>query len=228
MISLLIFGSSLIFFPVFSSATPVGGTPSSKRKLPLESTHSFAFSNKKRRSVKKNLGMELFPNTLFSGTLTPSSGDDDDVFNQQKWFYHLSAGSDTPLSSSLFILVYSASGVLDSSQNTLSPAGRLRRQPATSARRKSRRLSSQHTINRQGLTHTRSSHLDSQILKQRDAPQTSWIHPNLYPLCFSRVESGKTGCFSPKVTKREALRKPLRLRFSLGKSSKDAVSVAAR
>lgn len=71
---------------MFSSATPVGGTPSSKRKLPLESAHSFGFSNKKRRSVKKNLGMELLPNTLFSGTLTPSSGDDDDdddVFNHQ-------------------------------------------------------------------------------------------------------------------------------------------------
>lgn len=67
---------------MFSSATPVGGTPSSKRKLPMESAHSFGFSNKKRRSVKKNLGMELLPNTLFSGTLTPSSGkDDDDVFN---------------------------------------------------------------------------------------------------------------------------------------------------
>lgn len=70
---------------MFSSATPVGGTPSSKRKLPLESAHSFGFSNKKRRSVKKNLGVELLPNTLFSGTLTPSSGDDDDddVFNHQ-------------------------------------------------------------------------------------------------------------------------------------------------
>lgn len=62
----------------------MGGTPSSKRKLPLESAHSFGFSNKKRRSVKKNLGVELLPNTLFSGTLTPSSGkDDDDVFMHQ-------------------------------------------------------------------------------------------------------------------------------------------------
>lgn len=69
---------------MFSSATPVGGTPSSKRKLPLESAHSFGFSNKKRRSVKKNLGLELLPSALFSGTLTPSSGkDDDDVFNHQ-------------------------------------------------------------------------------------------------------------------------------------------------
>lgn len=59
---------------VFSSATPVIGTPSSKRKLPLESGHSFGFSNKKRRSVKKNLGIELLPNALFSGTSTPGSG----------------------------------------------------------------------------------------------------------------------------------------------------------
>uniref|UniRef100_A0A7N5ZZ17 Rho-GAP domain-containing protein n=1 Tax=Anabas testudineus TaxID=64144 RepID=A0A7N5ZZ17_ANATE len=140
---------------VFSSATPVIATPSSKRKLPLESGHSFGFSNKKRRSVKKNLGIDLLPNTLFSGTSTPGSA-------------------------------YSASGVLDSSQNTLNSAGRSRRQSATSVRRKSRRLSSRHAVN--------------------------------------RVESGKAGCFSPKVSKKEAPRKSLRLRFSLGKSSKDFLS----
>ncbi|XP_011614914.2 rho GTPase-activating protein 11A isoform X1 [Takifugu rubripes] len=140
---------------VFSSVTPVIATPSSKRKLPLESGHSFGFSNKKRRSVKKNLGMELLPSALFSGTSTPGSA-------------------------------YSASGVLDSSQNILSPAGRSRRPPATSVRRKSRRLSSRNAI--------------------------------------ARVESGRTGCFSPSVNKKEAPRKSLRLRFSLGKSSKDAGS----
>ncbi|KAI3367817.1 hypothetical protein L3Q82_026650 [Scortum barcoo] len=142
-------------FGVFSSATPVIATPSSKRKLPLESGHSFGFSNKKRRSVKKNLGIELFPNTLFSGTSTPGSA-------------------------------YSASGVLDSSQNALSSAGKSRRQSATSVRRKSRRLSNRHAVN--------------------------------------RVESGRAGCFSPKVGKKEAPRKSLRLRFSLGKSSKDTGS----
>ncbi|XP_023286746.1 rho GTPase-activating protein 11A isoform X1 [Seriola lalandi dorsalis] len=140
---------------VFSSATPVIATPTSKRKLPLESGHSFGFSNKKRRSVKKHLGIDLLPNSLFSGVSTPGSA-------------------------------YSASGVLDSSQNALSSAGRSRRQPATSARRKSRRLSNRHAVN--------------------------------------RVESGKAGCFSPKVGKKEAPRKSLRLRFSLGKSSKDAGS----
>ncbi|XP_044022603.1 rho GTPase-activating protein 11A isoform X3 [Siniperca chuatsi] len=81
---------------------------------------------------------------------------------------------------------YSALGVLDSSQNTVSSAGRSRRQSATSVRRKSRRLSNRHAVN--------------------------------------RVESGRAGCFSPKVSKKEAPRKSLRLRFSLGKSSKDAGS----
>lgn len=62
-------------------------TPSSKRKLPLESGHSFGFSNKKRRSVKKNLGMDLLPNTLFSGASTPGSGIDGCLF---KWMLSVS------------------------------------------------------------------------------------------------------------------------------------------
>uniref|UniRef100_A0A672K9E2 Actin, alpha skeletal muscle n=1 Tax=Sinocyclocheilus grahami TaxID=75366 RepID=A0A672K9E2_SINGR len=40
----------------------------------------------------------------------------------------------------------------------------------------------------------------------------------------SRVESGKEGCFSPRVAKKEPVRKSLRLRFSLGKSSRESVS----
>ncbi|KAM9787585.1 rho GTPase-activating protein 11A-like [Syngnathus typhle] len=140
---------------VLSSATPVIGTPSSKRKLPLDPGYSFGFSNKKRRSVMKNLGMELLPSSLFSGTSTPGSA-------------------------------CSASGVLDSSQSTLASAGKCQRQPATSARRKSRRMSGRHVV--------------------------------------SRVESGKAGCFSPKVDKKEAQRKSLRQRFSLGRSHKDAGS----
>ncbi|TNN87220.1 Rho GTPase-activating protein 11A [Liparis tanakae] len=82
---------------------------------------------------------------------------------------------------------YSASGVLDSSQTTVSSAGKSRKPLAVSARRKSRRLSSRHAVN--------------------------------------RVESGRAGCFSPKVDKKEGTRKSLRLRFSLGRSSKEAVSV---
>ncbi|XP_047248843.1 rho GTPase-activating protein 11A isoform X2 [Girardinichthys multiradiatus] len=139
---------------VFSSTTPVVATPSSKRKLPLELRHSFGLSNKKRRSVKKNLGTELLPSTLFSGTSTPGSA-------------------------------CSASGVLDLSQNVLS-VGRSNRLPSTSARRKSKRFSHRHVVN--------------------------------------RVESGRAGCFSPKVSKKEAPLKSLRLRFSLGKSNKDAGS----
>ncbi|XP_053331453.1 rho GTPase-activating protein 11A isoform X2 [Spea bombifrons] len=41
-----------------------------------------------------------------------------------------------------------------------------------------------------------------------------------------RVESGKTGCFSPKITRKEMVRRSLRLRFSLGKSSKDVSALS--
>uniref|UniRef100_A0A1A7XRM3 Rho GTPase activating protein 11A n=3 Tax=Iconisemion striatum TaxID=60296 RepID=A0A1A7XRM3_9TELE len=137
-------------FGLFSSATPVIATPSSKRKLPFEPRNSFGFSNKKHRSIKKSLGIDLLPNALFSGSTTPGSA-------------------------------YSASGVLDSSSNTSSSAGRSKRQTSTSARRKSKRFSSKHV---------------------------------------NRVESGRAGCFSPKVVKKEDPSKSLRKRFSLGKSSK--------
>uniref|UniRef100_A0A4W5MZZ0 Rho GTPase activating protein 11A n=1 Tax=Hucho hucho TaxID=62062 RepID=A0A4W5MZZ0_9TELE len=141
---------------VFSS-TPSIITPNSKRKLPLESGQSYC-SSKKRRSIKKNLGLELLPNALFGGSSTPVPGYMDP----------------------------SASESLNSSQNALSSIGRSSRQCASSARRKSKRLSHRHVVN--------------------------------------RVESGKAGCFSPKVTKKENVCKSLRLRFSLGKSSRDPVS----
>ncbi|KAK2879230.1 hypothetical protein Q8A67_020021 [Cirrhinus molitorella] len=139
---------------VFSIATPVIMTPNSKRKLPLESAQTHhGFSNKKRRSIKKNLGLELFPNTLFGGASTPGSA-------------------------------HSAAGALDSSHSgLLSSVGRNTRLSSSSARRKSRRL--------------------------RDRS-------------VSRVESGKAGCFSPRVAKKEPVRKSLRLRFSLGKSSRES------
>ncbi|KAK1160487.1 rho GTPase-activating protein 11A-like [Acipenser oxyrinchus oxyrinchus] len=38
----------------------------------------------------------------------------------------------------------------------------------------------------------------------------------------NRVESGKAGCFSPRVNRKEVVRKSLRLRLSLGKSSRDS------
>ncbi|XP_063254882.1 rho GTPase-activating protein 11A isoform X2 [Prinia subflava] len=36
-----------------------------------------------------------------------------------------------------------------------------------------------------------------------------------------RAESGKTGCFSPKISRKEMVRRSLRLRFGLGKSSRE-------
>lgn len=60
------------WFLVISTGTPFG-TP--KRKLPLESGHSYGLSNKKRRSIK-NLGLELRPNAFFGGLSTPGSGTD--------------------------------------------------------------------------------------------------------------------------------------------------------
>ncbi|KAJ8290415.1 hypothetical protein GJAV_G00012580 [Gymnothorax javanicus] len=134
-------------------STPVIMTPHTKRKLGPESAHSFGFSNKKRRSIKKNLGLELLPNVLFSGS-TPSS-------------VHVESSPSVPL---------------DSSQNTVSSVSTASKPAASSARRKSRRISCKH---------------------------------------ISRVESGKAGCFSPKVNKKEAVRKSLRSRFSLGKSGRD-------
>ncbi|XP_077587054.1 rho GTPase-activating protein 11A-like [Stigmatopora nigra] len=143
---------NIFLFTVFSSITPVITTPSSKRKLPLDSGHSFGFSNKKRRSVMKNLGMELLPNTLF-GTSTPGSA-------------------------------CGATEVIDSTPSTTIPSvGKFGRLSTASARRKSRRFSSRHAVN--------------------------------------RVESGRTGCFSPKVNKQEVPRKSLRQRFSLGRNHKD-------
>lgn len=39
-----------------------------------------------------------------------------------------------------------------------------------------------------------------------------------------RVESGKTGCFSPKISRKEIVRRSLRLKFSLGKSSREVLN----
>ncbi|GAA6103165.1 rho GTPase-activating protein 11A isoform X1 [Tachysurus ichikawai] len=41
---------------------------------------------------------------------------------------------------------------------------------------------------------------------------------------INRVESGKSGCFSPRTAKKESTRKSLRLRFSLGKTNRDCGS----
>ncbi|XP_056348393.1 rho GTPase-activating protein 11A isoform X2 [Oenanthe melanoleuca] len=41
-----------------------------------------------------------------------------------------------------------------------------------------------------------------------------------------RVESGKTGCFSPKISRKEMVRRSLRLRFGLGKSNREMNTVS--
>ncbi|NXC50286.1 RHGBA protein, partial [Penelope pileata] len=41
-----------------------------------------------------------------------------------------------------------------------------------------------------------------------------------------RAESGKTGCFSPKISRKEMVRRSLRLKFGLGKSNRD-VNIAS-
>ncbi|XP_035182761.1 rho GTPase-activating protein 11A isoform X2 [Oxyura jamaicensis] len=38
-----------------------------------------------------------------------------------------------------------------------------------------------------------------------------------------RAESGKTGCFSPKISRKEMVRRSLRLKFGLGKSNRDHI-----
>ncbi|KPP69034.1 rho GTPase-activating protein 11A-like [Scleropages formosus] len=120
-------------------ATPVMLTPNAKRKLPPESGHSYGFSNKKKKSIKKNLGLELLPNSLFSSSSTPGS--------------ECLSGKDQEA------ICY--------------------------------------------------------LCKEKE-------QENEWKTCLQvRVESGKAGCFSPKVTKKDAVRKSLRLRFSLGKSSRD-------
>uniref|UniRef100_H3AFX1 Rho GTPase activating protein 11A n=1 Tax=Latimeria chalumnae TaxID=7897 RepID=H3AFX1_LATCH len=57
---------------VFSSVTPMVLTPSSKRKLPTESSQGF--SSKKRKSLRHNLAFELLPSSFFSSGSSPASG----------------------------------------------------------------------------------------------------------------------------------------------------------
>nr|XP_014342123.1 PREDICTED: rho GTPase-activating protein 11A isoform X1 [Latimeria chalumnae] len=56
---------------VFSSVTPMVLTPSSKRKLPTESSQGF--SSKKRKSLRHNLAFELLPSSFFSSGSSPAS-----------------------------------------------------------------------------------------------------------------------------------------------------------
>ncbi|XP_069065102.1 rho GTPase-activating protein 11A isoform X2 [Pleurodeles waltl] len=135
-----------------SMVTPVILTPSTKRKLPVDS--GTGFSNKKRRSLKHNLGFDLLPSSLFSSGFTPSSAQSD----------------------------ASPSVSFETSQNSLSPFV----------------ISAKHLSG--------SGNLRSKKYENKK------IH---------RVESGKTGCFSPKISRKEMVRRSLRLKFSLGKSSRE-------
>ncbi|XP_016111456.1 rho GTPase-activating protein 11A-like [Sinocyclocheilus grahami] len=130
---------------VFSVATPVIMTPNSKRKLPLESAQTHGFSSKKRRSIKKNLGLELFPNTLFGGASTPGSA-------------HSAAGA----------LDSSHSGLLSS-------VGRNTRLSCSSARRKSRRLRDRSVsrYDTNVITHSQLGPKGSEVIGWRLATQES-------------------------------------------------------
>ncbi|NXJ97536.1 RHGBA protein, partial [Corythaixoides concolor] len=56
---------------VLSSMTPVVLTPSTKRKLPTDSSQGL--SSKKRRSFKHNFAFELLPSGIFNSSSTPAS-----------------------------------------------------------------------------------------------------------------------------------------------------------
>uniref|UniRef100_A0A8D2L7M1 Rho-GAP domain-containing protein n=1 Tax=Varanus komodoensis TaxID=61221 RepID=A0A8D2L7M1_VARKO len=106
---------------VFPSVTPVIITPNFKRKHPTDSCQGF--SNKKRRSIRHNMGLELLPSSIFNINSTPGSGN-----------------------------------------------------------RRSKRIASKKV---------------------------------------QRVESGKMGCFSPKISRKEMVRRSLRLKFILGRNNKE-------
>nr|XP_034966536.1 rho GTPase-activating protein 11A isoform X1 [Zootoca vivipara] len=139
---------------VFSSVTPVILTPNFKRKNPPDSSQGF--SNKKRRSIRHNLVLELLPSNLFSVGSTPSSA-----------HFETSPGVS-----------------LDASQSSISVSSE-KHLPSVGSRR-SKRIASKKV---------------------------------------QRVESGKMGCFSPKVSRKEMVRRSLRLKFILGRSSKENTAV---
>ncbi|NXN41771.1 RHGBA protein, partial [Rhinoptilus africanus] len=56
---------------VLSSVTPVVLTPSTKRKLPTDSSQGL--SSKKRRSFKHSFAFELLPSSIFNSSSTPAS-----------------------------------------------------------------------------------------------------------------------------------------------------------
>uniref|UniRef100_UPI00398F5582 rho GTPase-activating protein 11A-like isoform X1 n=2 Tax=Pristiophorus japonicus TaxID=55135 RepID=UPI00398F5582 len=150
-----------------SSGTPIIMTPTWKRKILVDSSQSIGFSNKKRRSIRHHIALELLPSGFLSQNSTPSSDGikKDDVCCKAQCTF----AEGSPQVS------------LESLQGPLSlSAGSVTFQSTASAnRRKSKRLENKR---------------------------------------IERMESGKAGCFSPKLNRKEMVRKSLRLRFSLGKS----------
>ncbi|XP_041069818.1 rho GTPase-activating protein 11A-like [Carcharodon carcharias] len=67
-----------------SSGTPIIMTPTWKRKILADSSQSLGFSNKKRRSLRHNIALELLPSGFLSQNSTPSSDGvkKDDVYYQ--------------------------------------------------------------------------------------------------------------------------------------------------
>ncbi|XP_048393816.1 rho GTPase-activating protein 11A-like [Stegostoma tigrinum] len=147
-----------------SSGTPIMRTPTWKRKIMADSSQSLGFSNKKRRSIRHNIALELLPSGFLSQNSTPSSHD-------------VKKNDGSPQVS------------LESLQGPLSlSAGSVMLQSTASInRRKSKRLENK----------------------------------------MERMESGKASCFSPKLSRKEMVRKSLRLRFSLGKN-KDFNTLSSR
>ncbi|XP_072425154.1 rho GTPase-activating protein 11A-like isoform X1 [Chiloscyllium punctatum] len=58
-----------------SSGTPIMTTPTWKRKILADSSQSLGFSNKKRRSIRHNIALELLPSSFLSQNSTPLSDD---------------------------------------------------------------------------------------------------------------------------------------------------------
>ncbi|XP_072340941.1 rho GTPase-activating protein 11A-like isoform X1 [Scyliorhinus torazame] len=67
-----------------SSGTPIIMTPTWKRKTLADSSQSLGFSNKKRRSLRHNIALELLPSGFLSQNSTPTSDGvkKDDVYYQ--------------------------------------------------------------------------------------------------------------------------------------------------
>ncbi|KAH0620575.1 hypothetical protein JD844_021190, partial [Phrynosoma platyrhinos] len=141
----------ITLFTVIPPVTPVIITPSCKRKYPAESSQGF--SSKKRRSIRRNMGLELLPNNLFNTSSTPGS-----------------------------VQFESSPMSLEASQNSLSVSVTGENHLPSIGSRRSKRIASKKV---------------------------------------QRADSGKMGCFSPKISRKEMVRRSLRLKFILGRSSKE-------